>query len=62
MFVWIVLILRSWKYPQLLKLGAQKGSIVQEFSLFCFFFFLFIAFVRGKEGIITLAAKDREVN
>lgn len=31
-------------------------------GIFYFNFFLFITFVRGKEGIITLAAEDREVN
>lgn len=45
--------------------GAQekKKSIVQEFSILIYiYFFLFIAFLRGKEGIIILAAQDREVN
>lgn len=41
----------------------KKKSIVQEFSILIYiYFFLFIAFLRGKEGIIILAAQDREVN
>lgn len=42
----------KWK-----KLQLKKS--VQEFSILIFFL---IAFVRGNEGIIMLAAEDREVN